>query len=884
MRPFDLNRALSMWRRAYRFNPAFSARDLDELERHLRDHIRHLHAEGLDLERAFHEAVFDLGDYRTADYEYRKVLWGKMRRLPTDYLDQSLAMLRSYIRLAYRSLRRNKTAAVINLTGLSIAIGVLVVCFVFVNRWFQVERFHTNADRIFVVGHTVERDGDEQKWVNSPLPLGPAMQADLPQVEQAVRFERYSTTVSYVRPDGERVADRQRLVFVDPAFLEVFSYPMVQGETSALTDLNSVVITQTFANKYFGTDDPLGATLDVALTPTLTRSYTVRGVLDRRPQASSIPFDVLLPFQTYDDLLADEADRDAWTQSVTATFLLLRTPEDVDAVAAQMDRYLALHNAVASEWIYTAFTFDNLRDLWRIVQDVRGEIAFAPPTQIFILITVISLLLLTLACFNYVNVALSTTQRRLIEIGIRKTLGGEKRHLVVQFLTENVVLCFLALVLGVMLAQAFLLPGFNALTGTALVIDYWGSTQLWWFLGAALVVVAMASGMYPAFHIARFEPIAILRDRQRLGHTSWLTRSLLTGQFVLAFITMFASIALVQNAQYQAQQDWGYDKEHLLMVPLEEARHYGPLAERLQQNPNVLQVAGTRHNFGENWGWATLDVDGIQMESVRFDVGTNYLAAMNVRLREGRMFEPDRQETNGVVVNEALVRARGWTAPIGQTFRVDGALYTVVGVLEDFHFFAFRHTIRPAFLRLIDEAAYTTLVLRTRPGTAVQTYDALAETWASFHPDVPFNGYFQDTVFDAYFAGNRRTVNVFAATATLTLFLSVMGLFGLAAQNVARRKREIGIRKVLGAHLLQVLGLVNRSFLVMIVVAFAIAAPLAYTGLGHLLDAFYAFRMPIGPDPFVAAFALIALAALATIATQFRAIAHANPADVLRAE
>ncbi|GAB5519645.1 MAG: ABC transporter permease [Rhodothermales bacterium] len=883
MRPFDLDRALAAWRRAYRFNPAFSERDLDELELHIRDHIQHLIAAGHEPEDAFHEALRELGDYRTADHEYRKVIWGKWLRLPADYFQPTLDMLKNYIVLAYRTMRRNTLATTINLTGLSLAIGIAVVCFVFIDRWVDVEAFHENAARIFVVGNTVDRDGEVQKWVSSPLPLGPALQADLPQVEQAVRFMRFGTDLRVTSPEGTVLQDDENVVLVDPAFLEVFTYPLLEGETTALYDPNAVVLTREIASKYFGNRPAVGEPMEVLLRNGESAIYTVRGIIDRRPLQSSIPFDVLLPFDTYGQLTRDPDFASDWQRAVTGTFLLLDEAASVHTIADQMVPYLARHNAVNNEWVYTAFTFDNLRTMARIANEVRGEIAQGPPLAVFFLFGGICVMLLILACFNYVNVTLAATTRRLKEIGVRKTMGGQRRQIVVQFLTENTVLCALALGVGVLLAQAFFLPLFNSLTRSSLAIDYAGSGTLWLFMALLLVGVAVASGSYPAFYVARFKPIDILRGKRVLSPTSGLLRGLLTVQFVVAFLAMFAGVAFVQNAKYQQQQGWGFDKAHVLSIPLNEASQYGPLAERLSQDANVTHVAGTRHRVGENWGWATLEVDGLQMESVRFDVGANYVQTMGLILKEGQTLDPVAPIARAVLVNETLVQAREWTAPIGQTFRFDGEVYTVAGVVQDFNYISPNHRVRPGFIRIADPEAYDALVVRVQEGTAVATYEAATQIWDDMYPDKAFEGYFQSEVFDRYFQNNRRTIQVFTLSAGLALFLSIMGLFGLAAQHMARRRHEVGIRKVLGADLRHVIVLVNRGFFFMIAGAFMLALPIGYIGLDTLLGSFYAMRMPISLGSFVLAFVVVSAAAVAAVGIHFHGLAKANPADVLRA-
>ncbi|MEM9997602.1 MAG: ABC transporter permease [Bacteroidota bacterium] len=820
-------------------------------------------------------------------------------------------MLRSYFRLAYRTLLKNKVASAINLVGLSIAIGTAITVFLFIHQWMTVNHVHENSDRTVLVHNIVERDGERQLWGDSPMPLGPALEADLPQVERAVRIEQRGATFRYTTESGVEKEHREWVMLAEPSFFEIFDYPVLDGEADFLTEPGAVALSPRMVEKYFGEDiEPLGQSFTVEFGGQEPMAFTVRAIVDPLDEETSFGFRALFPYETL--RLLGNTDRDGlddWASYTDATFLLLRDMDDLPDVAAALGPYVALQNAASHDWAVASLPLTPLEVMAHRSDEIRGDLGGGPPTEAVIVMGFIGVSLLLLACFNYVNVTLATAVRRLKEIGVRKTLGGQRWQLIAQFLAENVLLCLLALGLGIFVAHFVTTPGFNDISNLGIEADYLGSGALWLFLGAMLLVTAFVAGAYPAFYISGLRPASILRGTQTVSRHRWVQSSLLTLQFALAFYTMITCVVFVQNATYQEQLDWGYDEAQTLVVPFDNPSQFAAVEAEVAQHPDVVQYAGTRHSVGRSQGYAVLDVDGTQMEAVRLEVGPDYPATLDLRLRDGRLFDAERDAfvedvaargvddqgegssgvTAAALVNATFVAQRGWERPLGQTFDVrrDSVItgsYVVAGVVEDFHYDDFFDPISPMFVTVVDEADYRAMALRVREGRATATFADLEAAWQRLYPDVEFGGYFQDAVFDEAHAENAGINRIFVFTAAMALLLASMGLFGIAAQNVARRMREIGIRKVLGATVANVTAHVNRGFLVMLLVAFVLASPFAYFILGALLDSIFEYRMPLNPVPFALAFGVVAVAAAATLATQVRRIMTANPADVLRAE
>lgn len=788
-------------------------------------------------------------------------------------------MLKNYIKTTYRNLLRSKGSSFINLFGLSVAIGCAILVYLFLDLNFTMDQFHENGDRVFMV-QSVLGEGDAQElWGHTPIPLAPALEADFPQIERAVRWRNSSATFQ-----TEDKVLQERVTFVDEDLLEMLTFPLKYGNKNALADQDALILSENAAIKYFGDTDPVGQQITLNFDGEHTESFTVRGVASEFPNNASFAFNALINYEKQRDLDLDLSD---WALRTSATFIQVKQPTDIDAVAANLDRYLALQQDANVDAPVSSFAFGNLYTLSRNSYKVSSDITGGSHPAGFVMLGSIALFLLALACFNYMNISIASAARRLKEIGVRKVIGSTRSQLIRQFLSENILLCLLALVFGIVLAHFFLVPSFNSMfDGPDFYVFASGNLRLWGFLSVLLVVTGLVSGAYPAFYISKFEPTLIFKGKQKLTGKRWFTHSFLTFQFVMAFITMIMGLAMVQNSTYQADRDWGYNQEHTLVVPLEEAAQYAMLKNELEQQTSVLSVAGSAHHIGYHRDHTVVEVVDEKVEATRFDVGFGYLETLDLRVKSGRLFDEQHSSDaeNALIVNEMFVAEQGWDEAIGQQVRLGGSAYEVIGVVEDFHYTDFLQAIEPTVLRIADEADFRYLTIRTEAGQGNQTAEVVAATWKKLIPDIPYDGFFQNTVFDNVLRQNYEINKINAFTALMALLISCMGLFGLASQNIARRMKEISVRKVLGASIPHVTQLVNRSFLLILFIAAAISTPLAYMAVDGLLDSVFAYRAPLGVGPFLIAYSVVFLTALITISTQVYKVVVANPADVLRNE
>jgi ABC-type antimicrobial peptide transport system permease subunit len=578
-----------------------------------------------------------------------------------------------------------------------------------------------------------------------------------------------------------------------------------------------------------------------------------------------------------------------WADWAHVAFVQFADPAQSPALQNQLNRYIAAHNAAAPDFPIARFYFDPLRKLalraW--TEDLDSDIlkrAMHPAGMISP--SIIGLLLLLMACFNYINTSIAFSSQRLKEIGVRKVIGGGRRQLSTQFMSENLLLCGLALILGVALAEIFV-PAYDALwTYFELTLDYSQNIGLIVFLAGLLILVGLIAGAYPAFYISRYHPVTILRGKQKFGGTSWFTRMLLAFQFVVSMLCVIASIVFIQNADFIRNFDLGYDRNLVVVVPLSDAKYYEPYRNAIAANPNVISVAGNRHHVGRSWYTRTAEHAAQKSSADVVAIGQNYLATMKLRLVSGRDFD-EKLTTDfkeAILVNQKLARSFDWDEPLGQIVTLDSVRYSVIGVVEDFHNNGVWSSLKPAIFRLVKPENYRFLTLRVRAENLTAMNEFLQREWQRVAPDVPYAGYYQDEIMVEAITVSENINTMFLYISVLAIAISMMGLFALVSLNIARRTKEIGIRKVLGATMLHIMGLVNKEFFRLLAAAALFAAAIGYFAVKALIESIYAYHVGFSVTPFVLAGAAVFIIAVITVGSQVFKVATANPVKALRYE
>lgn len=791
-------------------------------------------------------------------------------------------MLKNYFVLAYRNLLKNKLSSSINIIGLSVAVGCSILVFLVVDLQATKDRFHENGEDIFLVGHTIVGPQGEEAWGSSPVALGPALASEIPAIERAVRISNGSGAVRY----GDKVFE-ESIRFVDPEFLDMFTFRLKEGRPEALRDNRSLILSEDLAEKYFGAEDPLGETLTITFEQTQTEVFTVGGVAAEFPLNASFTFDILLAFDVQQDLGVSLVDN--WSRNTRATFIEVSDPSIVEKLPEQLKPYLTRQRDARADRPFANFFFEPLFTLSSHAYRIKGVIAGGEVPEAIIFLTLIGVFLLVLACINYTNVAVASAARRVKEIGIRKVVGGQRWQLIGQFLIENALLCLLALIVGIGLAEFFFIPGFTSITGnngSLSLADFFQSSHLWLFFVGLLLVTSIGAGAYPALYISGVAPISILRGHLKVKGKEGFTRVLLTVQFMISFLAIALVVVMWQNNEYQRNLDWGYQQEHIIGTSLEDSTQFALLRDRLAQEADVLQVAGAANHIGHVSLSSVVEFNETTYPVMRFDVGPTYIETMGLRIKDGRTFDPNiaTEADEALLVNEKMVQTMGWTEPVGLTFRFDNQMYTVIGVVEDFHHRHFFDEIPPTMIRLAPESAFNYLIVRTREGKGFAVTQTLRQTWRSLFPNSPYGGFFQDSVFERAFRDNQTIMGLMGTTGVIALLLSCMGLFGLVVLIIAKKRRDLSIHKVLGATVWQVTQLINRPFTRLLLIAALVATPLTYFLLDLVLGSIYEYHVSVGAVPFLVGAGVIVGTAVLTIASQVYRAATDNPVDALRTE
>jgi ABC-type antimicrobial peptide transport system permease subunit len=792
-------------------------------------------------------------------------------------LRQGLVMLANYQTLAIRHFLKQRLASTINVFGLSVAIGCCITVFLFLDGYTNMNAEHPDAGRTYLVEQVVERDGMEEVFGRSPMPLGPAMAAELAPVERAVRVSGRGAVV-YV---GDEPYEAW-VMFAEPGFMDLFSFPLKEGRADALRNPEQVILGALEAKRLFGDEPAMGRTMSVVLDNGRILPATVAAIAEPFATSAGIRFSVLMNL----DRIADEEYGD-WKADAGATFVLLRDATTGADVESALDRYVAVHNAGDPDNPVTAFRLDNLRDPNPRAWAVRERMIDAPHPVFIGMLLAIPFFMLALSCFNYINISLGAAGRRLREIGVRKAVGGSRRQLVFQFLGENLFLCFLSLLLGVAGAFFLLIPLFNSILVNQIVFVTADLKPLLPFLLALLLSVALLSGAYPAFYVTSFRPIEVLRQRMALGRKSWLTHALLTTQFALACLTVILGLYLTLNGRYMTSQDWGYDPAGLVSVRITSEAEATVVRDAALRQAHVLSVASSADQVGISSGRMRLRLGGEETDAWSFAVGANYLETMGLALADGRAFSDDfpADVHQSVLVNRAFIRKHGWTDPLSESLRIDDTDRSVVGVVDDFLLYPMQSDLPVVFTRAAEsETRFVTMRIEGRGERDVIA--VLRSAWKEQFPDRPFDALVQSEAFDANFEAYGNVVQGFSYLAALALAIACLGLFGLASQNMARQLKDVSVRKVLGASVVHLMAVVNRRFLWMLVVAAAVATGVmvsAYAALTRL-PPWEIRHLPLGPGPFVAAYVIVLVTAALAVGTQVRQLVKSNPADVLRSD
>jgi len=789
-------------------------------------------------------------------------------------------MLNNYLLLAYRNLVASKLTSFINIVGLSIAVASAIAVFLILRNFWTLDDFHANGDRIFMVEYTTKTDGEILTFGDAPAPLAAALTADFPQVERTVRIQREGVLVY-----SKESLIEERITYADTGFFQMFTFPLKYGNPALLRDPNALVLSHEMAEKYFPNQNPVGQPFAVIGSNKERQQYVVQGVAESFPDNIGFAFDLLTGYHLTHAALKNQD----WTTHLSGVFVEMSDPQDAKKLAGQTGRYVERYNANNREQPIESFVFDNLRDPAPNAHQVNRRPAEANDPLATIIFSAMALLMMGLSCFNYVNISLGAVARRLKEIGVRKVLGSTRRQIIFQFMTENLLLCLVALALGLLITAVFLVPLFNDVMVMNISLAFAKNLPLWMFLVGILGFTALASGAYPALYISAFRPVAIFAGKLRFGRNNVLSRLLLVSQFVLAFLAVILGVVITSAGSQWNQLDWGYDPDQTLVLRLTDSTQYTIIKDQLAENPFVLTVGGTEDHVGESQGRELVYVGEREQRIIRYNVGADYAQSLGLQLAAGRFFVANRAAENAqsVVVNETFVKNQTWQgAALGQTIRVGQNLFTVTGVVKDFKLLG-SGAARPVVLFAANNPAkFQYLVARFAPGSGPKVAGFLDKNWQKKFTGTEPLHFYQKDVFESFNTTFQNLAISFGYIAGLALLIACMGLYGLAAQHFTRRVKEVSVRKVLGASVANIILLVNRRFLFSLLAAGVVANLVAFIGIRLVLQQTQEFTGSFQPGllPFLTANVIVFLTAALAVGIQSWKVANVQLAEVLRWE
>lgn len=811
-------------------------------------------------------------------------------------------MLRNYLKIAWRNLLKSKTFSLINIFGLATGLASFILIALFVWDELSYDRFHEKVDRIYRIHSDIRFGGADMSVAVSADPMGAALKKDYPQVEEFTRM--YSAEGSKLVKKGAEYMNESRVVHVDSTFFSVFSFPAISGDTRvALNEPNSMVITESGARKYFGSTDVIGRMIEVK--DDRTTLYKVNAVIRDLPRNSHFHYDLFLSMDNVDYNFG------SYLSHNFHTYLLLKPGSDPKELEKQFPVYMekyVLPQAAAFMEIKSMKEFEkagnklnyslmpladiHLKSARFPEMDVNGRMEYV---WIF---SAVAFFILLLACINFMNLSTARSAGRAREVGIRKVMGTDRASLVFQFIAESVLMVFISLLIAISIIW-LVLPWFNNLAAKELRIMELFRPGFFAFILLLPLAVGFLAGIYPAFFLSSFQPIQVLKGKQGTGFKkSSLRSALVVFQFATSIVLLIATVVVYRQLNYIQTTGVGFNKEQLLIV-----ENTGVMGDRIQAFKNdVLSQPGVKgatisgylpvqpssrsdNTFSKE---AVMDMkNGFNQQIWRVD--EDYIPVMGMEIVKGRNFSREfGTDSFALVINETTEKLLGYPDPIGKKlYTSDGPdpskfiAFTIIGVVKNFHYESLRQEVAPLAMRL--SANPSSVVFKVQPGNLQQLVRRIEATYKKMAPSMPFSYRFMDETFQKMYQAEQRVGNVGLSFALLAILIACMGLFGLVTYMSEQRIKEIGVRKVLGASVNNIVGLMSRDFLLLVLFSAVIAFPVAYLLMHRWLQD-YAYRVNIGWWVFAAAGLATLCIALLTVSVQAIRAALQNPVKSLRTE
>jgi ABC-type antimicrobial peptide transport system permease subunit len=791
-------------------------------------------------------------------------------------------MFKNYLIVTFRNLLKNRVFTVINILGLGIALSVCIVAFF--NHMFNYEfdRQNVNFNKIYRVNSFRDMQGREQEYGVVPATLGLIAKKEIPGIEKTARLARSGSPVKR----GVDVFPSE-ISYVDPEFLDIFTFPILLGDKKSIENQGNVLLSRKMATTLFGNDFPVGKSISVFNDKNKEFTYTVGGVFADCPDNSSFRIDILTHFDNF-LLMWDVKDAD-WKFNTAALFIQIPDKSALQSITQSLKNYTSVQNEAREDFKINRFILiplkevgSNTRVIWSssLFPALHPAAVISPP--------VMALFILLIACFNFANTSISTFSKRLKEIGLRKTFGGQRRQLVLQFMFETVIICTFALFVAIVVAE-FLVPAYSSLWSyMSIELTFTRYAVFWLFLVLLLLLTGFIAGVYPALYVSSFSPVNLMKSGSLFKGSGRLSSILLLLQFTISIMALVMGIVFAKNARFQETLDLGYDRKNIIVVPVPE-EYYASYRNEILSNPKVIAAEGTQFHIGFGGYRRPVKDEVKQLEVDVLDIGPLYSQTMGLHLIAGRLFDQPRvsaDRTNGsIIVNQKLVDNFGWKDPVGHIVTLyDTTKFTVIGVVKDFYLRGIWQKVEPVIMRLSGSDQYGIVAVRASEADLPGVLEDLNHKWKSMGINNIFGGMLQeDTMREGKdINGSIMKVNIFLAiTAAL---LSLIGLYNLVSLDILRRTKEIGIRKIQGASVPLIMYLVSKKFLIVLVLSSLLGCAGGYYMSNMLMGSIWEYFVKIKSGVLILSASIMSVATILTIIFKIGKAALRNPVDSLRYE
>lgn len=808
-------------------------------------------------------------------------------------------MLKSYLLSAIRNMAKNKFYAALNILGLTIGLVSFILIFLFVRDEVTYDQYHINYHRIYRLESSFQIGTKYDNFAIVPVPLAPALQMEYPEIEKVVRFAETGNLLVRV---GDKEYYEERFYYTDSTVFEVFTHKIVQGlGQGCLVEPNTVVITKSTATKYFGGENPIGQILLMAND----RQFKVTAVVEDVPENSHLKFDGLMSAATLAEEMGEEEFNSMeperfWNIGVFA-YIMLNPNSDLESVHAKFPQFYEKYMKSVGDQFNASFDLnttrlDNVHLTSKYAADLpTGNIAYV---NIF---SIVALFILLLASINYMNMATARASKRSKEVGLRKVVGAERQQLIVQFISEALLMTFIALLLSLSVTWS-LIPDFNTLSGKNVSFETIMEPSFLLLMLGLSVFIGLISGSYPAFYLSSFSPLYVLKGSSgKSGKANhWLRRVLVVIQFFIAIVMIIATIVVSEQLNFLKNKDLGFDKENIIVLELQDSAFRSkiePFKQRLLQNPSIVSVTNST-GVPSRISWIQVmlveqENEMKEMAVILTQCDYDYLKTMGFRLVDGRDFDKNMgtDDSAAVIINQTAAEQFGWGKDaLGKKIhygmemdRSGGRMMKVIGVVEDYHFKSLHNKIEPIIM-FISPTPRFMVSIKFKAGEKQKALDFVEQTWTDFGSKRPFDFALLSDMQEENYGAEKRTSTIFLIISIVTLFIALLGLLGLSSYTAENRTREIGIRKVNGASTLDILTLLFKEFFWLIVISFALAVPIAIWQLTQWMESSFVYYTPIHWYSIAIAGASSLLVGLLTISFHVVKAAASNPIDSLKYE